>query len=462
MTDFLIEYSSFRDPSGFLFYQNNILFRQINKSYKDNYELLMKSGLYEDLTQKELLISHKEVNIQNKTDDGFIIIKPNVVPFISYPYEWSFSQLKDAALVTIEIEKIAKKYNMTLKDASAYNIQFNNGKPILIDTLSFEKYVEGEPWKGYKQFCQHFFAPLALMSKRDIRLGQLLKIYLDGIPLDLTSKLLPMRTKTAFSLLTHIHVHSKSQKHYEGKKIDLKKKEISRRSLEGVIESLHSGIKKMKWTPQGTEWGNYYSDTNYSDSSFEEKKKIILEFLKKYNPKMVWDLGSNTGIFSRIASELGIFTVSFDIDPVAVEKNYIKCVNKQETKILPLLLDLANPSGSIGWSNNERLSFMKRGPVDAIMALALIHHLVISNNVPLKKLAKFFSRICNFLVIEFIPKTDSQISRLLVTRKDIFIDYTKENFELEFKNYFTILRSINIIDSERIMYIMEKRNCHED
>jgi len=456
MIDFTIESSSFRDPSGFLFYQNDVLYRQINKSYKENYEFLIKSGLYENLVQKELLIPHEEVKNENKTDDGFIIIRPERIPFVSYPYEWSFSQLKDAALVTIEIQKIAKKYDMMLKDASAYNIQFKNGKPIFIDTLSFEKYVNGDPWKGYKQFCQHFFAPLALMSNSDIRLGQLSRIYIDGIPLDLASSLLPMRTKTAFSLLTHIHLHAKSQKHYEGKKIDVKKRKISSRSLEGVIESLHSGIKKMNWIPKGTEWGDYYSDTNYSDTSFDEKKKIILEFLKKYHPKTVWDLGSNTGIFSRIASELGIFTVSFDIDPVAVEKNYRECIDKQETKILPLLLDLANPSGSIGWSNNERLSFMKRGPADAVMALALIHHLVISNNVPLKKLAKFFSRICNFLVIEFIPKTDSQISRLLVTREDIFTDYTKENFELEFKNYFNILKSIDIINTQRTMYIMER------
>ncbi len=458
MTDFTVEPSSFRDPSGFIFYQNDVLYRQINKSYEENYKFLIKSGLYENLVQKELLIPHEEVENENKTEDGFIIIKPERIPFISYPYEWSFSQLKDAALVTIQIQKIAKKHNMMLKDASAYNIQFKNGKPIFVDTLSFEKYVNGEPWKGYKQFCQHFFSPLALMSNKDIRLGQLSRIYIDGIPLDLTSALLPMRTKTVFSLLTHIHLHAKSQKHYEGKKIDMKKRKLSSRSLEGVIESLHSGIKKMNWIPRGTEWGDYYSDTNYSDISFDEKKKIILEFLKKYKPKMVWDLGSNTGIFSRIASELGIFTVSFDIDPVAVEKNYRECTDKQETKILPLLLDLANPSGNIGWSNNERLSFMERGQADVVMALALIHHLVISNNVPLKKLAKFFSKICKFLVIEFIPKTDSQISRLLVTREDIFTDYTKENFELEFKNYFTILKSIDIIDTKRTMYVMEKNN----
>lgn len=455
MNNLDVEKSSFRDPSGFLFYQGDVLYRQVNKSYKENYEFFFESGLYEELLNKKIIVSHKKAEIENKDNKAFITIKPEIIPFISYPYEWSFSQLKDAALLTIEIQKIAKKHKMILKDASSYNIQFKNGKPIFIDTLSFEKYVEGEPWKAYKQFCQHFLAPLALMSHKDIRLSQLLRIYIDGIPLDLASKLLPISTKADFSLLTHIHAHAKSQKHFESKKMNVKRK-ISSRSFDGIIESLHTAIKKMSWKPEGSEWGEYYSDTNYSNISFNEKKKIITEFLHEYNPTNVWDLGSNTGVFSRIASELNIFTVSFDIDPVAVEKNYRESLKKQETNILPLLLDLANPSSSIGWSNNERKSFMNRGSADAAMALALIHHLVISNNIPLSKLAKFFSEICKFLVIEFIPKTDSQISRLLVTREDIFHEYTQENFEIEFKKIFKINKKIEILDTERIIYIMEK------
>ena len=456
MNDYVIEHSSFRDPSGFLFYQNGVLYRQINKSYKDNYEFFMKSGLYENLVEKGLLISHVETDIAKKTDDGFKVIKPDLIPFVSYPYEWSFSQLKNAALVTIEIQKIAMKYDMMLKDASSYNIQFKGNKPIFVDTLSFEKYKEGKTWKAYRQFCQHFFSPLALMSNKDIRLGQLLKIYIDGIPLDLTSKLLPMRTRTVFSLLSHIHAHAKSQKHYEGKEINVKKIKIGRRSLEGLIESLHSGIKKMNWSQEDTEWGNYYSDTNYSDTAFEEKKNIILEFLKNFKPEMVWDLGANTGLFSRISSNMGIDTISFDLDPAAVEKNYLDCVKNNDAKLLPLLLDLTNPSANIGWENNERMSFMERGSVDLVLALALIHHLVISNNVPLSKLANFFSRISKYLIIEFIPKTDSQVKRLLITREDIFPNYTKENFETEFEQYFRIKKSFSLSDSERILYIMEK------
>ena len=266
MSDFQLVSSSFRDPSGFLFYRDDILYRQINKSYQENYKHLIESGLYEELIDSKNLIPHEEVDVEPaKSKISFKIIKPEKILFISYPYEWSFSQLKEAALTTLRIQKIAINYNMILKDASSYNIQFHNGKAILIDTLSFEKYTEGQFWNGYRQFCQHFLAPLALMSHKDIRLNQLLRIYIDGIPLDLTSKLLPMSTRLSFSLLTHIHAHAKSQKHFEDKKMEqFKEKKLGKKSLLGLIESLNSGVKKMKWKPKGTEWADYYTDTHYS------------------------------------------------------------------------------------------------------------------------------------------------------------------------------------------------------
>lgn len=462
MNNYKIVSSSFRDPSGFLFFHDNEIFRQINSIYKSKYDHLMNSGLYENLVNKGFLIPHEEVDMPPPDPKNvYKIIKPEKITYISYPYEWSFSQLKNAALLTIEIQKIAMNFNMILKDCSAYNIQFQNGKPVLIDSLSFEKYIEGQTWQAYRQFCQHFLSPLALMCYKDIRLGQLLRIYIDGIPLDLTSKLLPTHTKMMFSLLSHIHLHAKSQKHYEDKNIKIKNRKMNKNSFMGLIESLHSATKKMNWQPKGTEWAEYYSDTNYSESAFEEKKIIVSNFLEKIKPKFVWDLGANMGIFSRISSKKGIQTISFDIDPAAVEKNYLKCVEENENRILPLLLDLTNPSSSIGWENQERLSFMQRGPVDVIFSLALVHHLAISNNIPFDRMAQFFAKICKFLLIEFVPKSDSQVSRLLKNRDDIFSDYTQEKFEEEFNKYFTILESIRLKDSKRIIYTFEKREKFE-
>ena len=450
--------SSFRDPSGFLFYKDSSIYRQVNKLYKDDYDHLMKSGLYNKLVESQLLIPHREVNIQGP-DPGkaYKVIEPEPIPFISYPYEWCFSQLKDAALATFKIERTAMDYEMTLKDSSAYNIQFKNGNPILIDTLSFKKYTKGETWIAYRQACQHFIAPLALMAYRDIRLNQLFRIYLDGIPLDLASALLPSSTGFKASLLSHIHLHSKSQKHFADRKVKVGTHKISRLSFLALIDSLESTVKRMKWQPEGTEWADYYQDTNYSAEAFEYKKEIINKLLGETSTKKLWDLGANDGFFSRIASSQGIYTISFDIDPAAVEKNYLRSIKNSETNILPLILDLTNPSPSIGWENKERTSLIKRGPVDTVLALALIHHLTITNNLPIVKIAEFFSFICSYLIIEFVPKDDSQIQRMLSTREDIFPDYSKEAFEKEFKKYFILKQIEKIKDSKRILYLMKKR-----
>ena len=449
---------SFRDPSGFLFYREGAVYRQVNISYKENYDYFMDSGLYESLTNSSLLISHEESHVKAaQPNNVYKIIKPELIPFISYPYEWSFSQLKEAALITLQIQKKSLEFGMTLKDGSAYNIQFRNGAPIFIDTLSFEKYQEGQSWVAYRQFCQHFLAPLALMANCDIRLGQLLRLDVDGVPLDLASSLLPFRTWLKFSLLSHIHLHAKSQKHFANKTVNKNGRKMSRLSFLGLIDSLKAAIKQLKWIPKGTEWAEYYKDNNYSQEALEHKKEIVEAFLEKVNPLRVWDLGANTGYFSRISSGKGIQTISFDFDAAAVEKNYRSCCEEGETKILPLLLDLSNPSPGVGWENQERMSLLERGPVDAVLALALVHHLGISKNLPLNRIAEFFADICNTLIIEFVPKSDSQAQRLLATREDIFPNYTQAAFEAEFDQYFFMPNSVRIKDSKRTLYLMQRR-----
>jgi len=448
--------ASFRDPSGFLFTRNGILHRQINRAYSKDYARFIDSGLYEKLVKAGLLIPHVEVDASTALGvDAFKVIRPERVPFISYPYEWSFSQLKDAALATLSIQKRALKLDMSLKDASAYNIQFMRGKPTLIDTLSFELYKEGEPWVAYKQFCQHFLAPLALMSYRDVRLSQLLRIYIDGVPLDLASELLPAKTKLNFGLLTHIHVHAGAQKRYSDKAVTPRKGGMSKQALTGLIESLEATVKKLEWKPAGTEWGDYYDNTNYTDSAFEHKRQLVKAWSDEKKPALVWDLGGNTGVFSREAASSGAFTVSFDIDPAAVEQNYRTVKAQKEQNIVPLVLDLTNPSPALGWDNAERDSFGGRGPADMALALAVIHHLAISNNVPLPQLADFFASHCKWLVIEFVPKSDSQVQKLLVSREDIFPNYTREGFEAAFSERFEIHKREAVRDSERALYLME-------
>lgn len=457
--------ASFRDPSGFLFSRGGVLYRQVNRAYAREYARLMDSGLYEKLIKAGLLIPHVEVDqvpaesdASPPGDAAFKVIQPERVPIISYPYEWSFSQLKDAALATLSIQRRALKAGMSLKDASAYNIQFVRGKATLIDTLSFETYKVGQPWVAYRQFCQHFLAPLTLMALKDIRLNQLLRVYIDGVPLDLAGGLLPWKTRLNFGLLTHIHIHAGAQKRFSGEDVKSRGGSMSKQAMTGLIDSLDSTIRKLDWAPRGTEWGNYYNITNYSDSAFEHKKQLVREWTKRVQPAMTWDLGANNGEFSRVARESGAYVVSFDIDPAAVEQNYRRMRQEKIENILPLLLDLTNPSPAIGWANRERDSFHGRGPADLALALALIHHLALSNNVPLSQLAEFFAATGKWLVIEFVPKTDSQVKKLLASREDIFPGYTREGFEAAFRRAFNIHEAVEIRDSERVLYLMEANN----
>jgi len=449
--------SSFRDPSGNLLRHNGTLYRKINHSYKENYDHLINSGLYEVLYNNKYLVEHEEAELDELSPIGaYKIIKPEIVEFVSYPYEWCFSQLKHAALLTLNIQKIALDYGMSLKDCSAYNVQFKNSKPIFIDTLSFEKYREGSPWVAYRQFCQHFLGPLSLMSFKDVRLGQLLREHIDGIPLDLVHSILPQRTRFIFGLLFHIHLHAHSQKKYQNKTIQKNKYKMSRSSLLGLIGNLESLTEKINWIPKGTEWADYYEFSNYSDIAIKHKEKMVGEIFDKFDPGVVLDLGSNDGHFSRLVSKKAKKVISLDADPACVEKNYFENIKNNETKILPLLIDLTNPSPSIGWQNEERPSFFERVKADTILALALIHHLAISQNIPLDNIADFFHKKCHFLVIEFVPKSDSQVKRLLSVRDDIFPDYTRQVFENTFMKHFVLLYTMKIDDSERILYVMER------
>jgi hypothetical protein len=452
--------ASFRDPSGFMFKKEGLFYRQVNLDYKKDYDLLMSSGLYKQLSKAKALIAHDEMPLEMAPlpEKAYKVIKPQQLGFISYPYEWCFNQYKDAAILTLSIARRALEFGMSLKDASAYNIQFHEGRPIFIDSLSFETYEEGMPWVAYKQFCQHFLAPLALMAKTDIRLAGLMRDYIDGVPLDLASKLLPKRSKLNFGLATHIHIHAKSQLKYADQKISQKEVsgKISKQALYNLIDSLLSVVRSLIVKTITTEWADYYQDNNYTESSFEAKRALVANFVKQVNPDSVWDLGGNTGEFSRCASELAIPTISFDIDPGAVQQNYDIVKTKKEKHMLPLVLDLTNPSPAIGWHNQERDSFKDRGPADLVMALALIHHMAIANNVPLREVARSFAEFGEHLIIEFVPKQDSQVERLLSSRLDIFPDYTLEGFRQAFSEYYSILEEQPVQGSERTMFLMRR------
>lgn len=450
---------SFRDPSGFVFESEGVLYRQINESYRPHFDQLVDSGLYRELTDAGRLVAHEDASgALALTRDAYKVIRPERIPFISYPYEWCFSELKDAALATLDVHKRALARGMILKDATAYNVQFRQCRPVLIDTLSFETYREGEPWVAYRQFCQHFLAPLAIASHIDARLLSLARTHLDGVPLELASRLLPRSTWLRPSLVMHVHLHAKSGRVIgESSKADPKAR-VSKRGMLGLIDSLESAVRSLRPRGSSNHWSRYYAEHRYEARAFAHKMKVVAGFVERVAPKSVWDVGANTGVFSDICVERGIETIAFDQDHDAVETAYTRYREERTgDKFLPLVLDLSNPSPGVGWAHRERSSLAERGPAEAVLALALIHHLAIANNVPLESVASFFAEFSDWLVIEFVPKEDEQVQRLLVSREDIFRDYDQSAFERTFGARFTIEERVPIHESRRTLYMMRSR-----
>ena len=453
--------SSFRDPSGKLFWDDGKLYRTITDRYFGTYKVIKESGFFDELRAKNKIVEYVERPAKifsHLSKNVCMVLEPQILPFISYPYEWSFSQLKDAALLTLDLHIEGLKSNFLLKDASAYNIQFFDGKPIFIDHLSFDICDQYSIWPAYGQFCRHFLAPLVLMSKVDPGLHSLLKLHIDGIPLPLACKLVPTRKLLTFGLFIHLLCHAISQNKYadKGEKIKNEKK-LSQSKMLNFAYSLKETIEKITWKPKGTEWIDYYDDTNYSTKAMQDKLDLITYFVKKVpRIKYLWDLGGNTGMMSRAIQEYAEHIICFDIDAAAVENNYLQVKDNAETKILPLVMDFTNPSPSIGFASQERSSLGSRGMADLGIALAFIHHLAISNNIPLNYIAEYFSSLCIYLIVEFIPKEDSQVQRLLLSRNDIFNEYTHDNFINEFTKYFEIISSEKVADSKREIFLMKK------
>ena len=434
----------------------------MNPVFAEQYDLLMSSGLYATLVERNLLLTHDEVDEQPATPPAHRILRPELIAFVSYPYEWCFGQLKDAALATLEIQTLAMEHGMSLRDASAFNVQFRDGRPVLIDTLSFERLDAGEPWVAYRQFCQHFLAPLALVAYRDARLQRLTQLHLDGIPLDLAAGLLPKRAGLKPSLGMHLFAHARSQRRHSAdgatERAARRRGGFNERAFAGVIGSLRSAISDLSWSPDDSAWTGYYDEApSYSPAASEHKQALVESFVDQARPQSVWDLGGNTGAFARIASARGTPTVCFDADPGCVERNYAAIAAERETNLLPLVMDLSNPSPGVGVANRERSSLAERGPADMALALALVHHLAIGNNVPLDLLADDLRGLCTWLAIEFVPKTDPQVESMLALREDVFDDYTRKGFEDAFGRRFTVERAEEIRDSERVLYLMRGR-----
>ncbi len=456
-----LRFDSYRDPAGFVFRENGRIYRAIRASYEPHYELLKSSGLAAQLIRDRLLVPFDEIDPSSfATSDIVRILAPREVPFLSYPWEWTFSQLKDAALATLSIQQQALTHGMTLKDGSSLNVQFIDGRPMLIDLLSFERYERGRPWVAYRQFCEQFLAPLVLASHLDERLLALTQVSGGSASLDLTVRLLGKRGFLQPGVFMHLHLQSAVQRMVGRRPAQrpFNHHTVNPIALKGLLTSLERTILRLKPAHSASAWTGYDPTSSGGQGYVDAKRALVTALIREIAPSRVWDIGCNNGGFSSIAAREGAMVVSLDQDHASVDRLYQSLRAEGETRILPLVVDIAFPTPGTGWMNREYRPFLDRGACDLCLALALVHHLAIGRNLPFRNIFELFRQRCTYLLIEYVPKDDPNVTIMLHGRSDVFDEYTRENFESTLCNSFLIVKRIPLENSGRILYLCRRKD----
>ena len=454
---------SFRDPAGKVFYHLNKVYRQINISGQVRIKFLEEKNLIRKAQENNFLVNSKILNPDEVQHLGFdkdsLIIEHEKIPYISYPYEWSFSQLKSAALHHLDFHLFLLENNATLIDASAYNIQFIGANPKFIDILSIKEYEDGEYWYGHKPFCENFLNPLILSAKKGIQFNKWFKGNLEGIPTDELNNILTFFDKFSYNIFVHVYLLNKFDNKYknQNKKVNISlKKKFPKKNLVSMLTQLRNFIKGLKQKKIKTVWENYSTVNTYKKSEENEKAEIVKNFIDGNILPRVIDLGCNDGFYSKIAMRNNInYVVGFDYDSISIDRAFNSFGDKQKN-FLPLIFDATNPSANIGWNELERKSFNKRANFDGLLALAFEHHLAIAKNIPLKDTVNWLVSLAPKGLIEFVPKNDETIQKMLKFKGDIFPDYSEDNFKKYIEEEARIISIKEVTSSGRKIYQYEK------
>ena len=460
---------SFRDPANSVYQLIDDtgkirIIRGLREDALKNYKELITQEFYLDLSSEGSLVETREISNKDfdKPSEGKWsgYIEHEQIPFISYPYEWPFSMLKDAALLHLELMEKSLESGWTLKDATPYNIQWKNLKPIFIDIPSFEPWIKGEPWVGYRQFCSMFLAPLLLKSHLNIDYVDILRSSLDGISPTESIKLFQGLNKFKKGVISHIYFPSKVENSILNRERDdayAKKRKApshSKAMIIGLVQSLRRLINRLNYKIGHSDWSQYDITHSYDDSDFNSKKKFIEKHASSRFREQIWDIGCNTGTFSDICSQHCDQVISIDSDFVAIEKLFLSQKEKTSSNILPIVMNLANTSPSQGFASKERKSFEERGNPELIICLALIHHMRISSNIPNIEFLKYLRSFDAEIIIEFVDRHDEMVKKLLTNKKEDYPDYNKQDFLREVQKYFEIKDRQSLKNDNREIFFL--------
>ena len=450
---------SFRDRSGRVYHYEDSIFRTVMPPASDDFEFVRSTGLIDEFVSKGQLVAESRVDANVLGDVAIgadYVLEHPKVPFISYPYEWSFEALKNAALLHLDIQLAALERGVTLSDATAYNVQFRGAKPVFIDSLSFRRYADGEYWTGHRQFCDQFLNPLLLQATLGIPYNAWYRGSLEGISAEHLSDILPWHKKLSWGVFTNVEMQARLQNKTRSDDSAIRRAESRKLPLAGFIELLR-GMRRLvnRLDPKRartTDWEGYADDNSYGDDEQRAKREFVAEFIKDVSPRMLWDLGCNTGDYSIAALEAGARrVVGFDFDHNAVDIAFRRSKSRG-LDFLPLVIDAVNPSPGQGWAQAERQGLAQRRGANALLALALIHHLAIGKNIPLVDSLDWLVELAPQGIIEFVQKTDPMVQKLLRLRADVFDDYDQQTFEVHLGRRARIVRSQQVSDAGRRLY----------
>jgi len=442
-----LEPGSFRDPDSRIFTADGRVLRLLSEHGLADWRALSSSGLLEELP----VVGTREVEVEVEVPEALhggvaAVLEHDRIPFVSYPYEWTFSMLRDAALLQLELLRRAIEKGLILKDSTPYNVQFQGAQPVFIDVGSFEQLREGEPWAGYRQFCMLFLDPLLLQAWKDVPFQPWLRGSLEGITPREMRSLLSTRDFLRRGALSHVVLHDRLERRYEEKEADLKgelrKAGFKKELILANVRGLERLIGRLRWEPGRSTWSEYGPHTTYTAEDAERKARFVADAAAEEHPRLVWDLGCNEGRHSRIAAESAEHVVAMDADSLVVDRLYRALREEGETKILPLAVNVVDPPPGLGWRGQERRPLLDRGRPDLTLALALIHHVSIAGNVPVAEFLDWLQGATRSLVIEFVSPEDPMARRLLARKRPgNHPDYRADWFEQCLTARFEIVRS---------------------
>jgi SAM-dependent methyltransferase len=459
---------SFRDPTNRVFYSGDRVLRGLRDGAIDDWRALSERAFFRRMHDNGTVCRTWELDPTAVPDavaeDWPVVLEHERIPFVSYPYEWGFSMLRDAALLHLDVVLAALRDGTTTKDGSAYNVQWRGTDPAFIDVGSFERLRPGEPWAGYRQFCQTLLYPLLLQAHLGVGFQPWLRSQVDGIESGQLRPLFGGTRRFRAGVLKHVHLHDAIQARFAGRSTravreDLRSAGFSSELVVATVRALRRLVGKLTWQPPASHWTAYQETCTYTDGDRAAKIAFVGEALAGAGDlDLALDLGANDGTYSRLAAEHARYVVAVEYDEATSDAFYQRLRAEGERRILPLVMDLANPSPGLGWRGRERAAFADRAGADAVLALAVIHHLAIGRNVPLAEIVDLLAGLGRRVVVEFVDPADPMAARLLANKPaGLFPEYRREVFERLLADRLTIERRLELPSGTRALYLAVPR-----